>query len=487
MKKTIIVLAAMTAIGCCAAAAQAENRAGAFNLTPVIGGYTFDGTQDIDENMLYGLRAGYNFTDRLGLEGLFHFVHTNEQSTGVDKNLNVFNYRLEALYSLFPKNILVPHIAAGYGGIRSEAQNNGIYDTDAGVFSYGIGAKYFVTDDVALRADLRQLIINRGPTFYNYEYTLGLNFQLGGVQPVAAPAPAPKAVAPPPPPAPTSSLTVSPTTVVKGSPATLNWTSANTSGCSITPDIGGVQTAGSMTITPDASTTYSLSCSGAGGTTASTTSLAVTLPAPVDSDMDGVPDSRDKCPGTPAGVKVDADGCPLDTDKDGVADYLDKCPGTPLGVKVDADGCPLDSDKDGVTDNLDKCPDTPVGTKVNKDGCPLAVCKKITLDLEFDFNKADVKPADFDKLKNVAVEMKSFDTATVLLEGHTDNKGAEKYNMKLSQRRADAVRSFIIEQHGIDAGRLTAKGFGESKPVASNASDEGRAKNRRVEAVFTCH
>jgi len=83
--------------------------------------------------------------------------------------------------------------------------------------------------------------------------------------------------------------------------------------------------------------------------------------------------------------------------------------------------------------------------------------------------------------------MKSFDTATVLLEGHTDNKGADKYNMKLSQRRADAVRTFIIEQHGVDAGRLTAKGFGETKPVASNATDEGRAKNRRVEAVFTCH
>src|ERR1700690_2755146 len=90
-------------------------------------------------------------------------------------------------------------------------------------------------------------------------------------------------------------------------------------------------------------------------------------PKPVDSDGDGVVDSLDKCPNTPAGVKVDAQGCPLDSDGDGVPDYLDKCPNTPAGVKVDAQGCPLDSDGDGVPDYLDKCPNTPAGTA---DGCP---------------------------------------------------------------------------------------------------------------------
>jgi len=117
-----------------------------------------------------------------------------------------------------------------------------------------------------------------------------------------------------------------------------------------------------------------------------------------DSDMDGVSDNKDKCPDTPAGVAVDANGCPVDTDGDGVADYLDdcptvkgltslkgcpdadgdgvadkddKCPDTPKGVKVDAKGCPLDSDNDGVPDYLDKCPDTPKGWKVDVNGCPL--------------------------------------------------------------------------------------------------------------------
>src|SRR6266700_621532 len=94
---------------------------------------------------------------------------------------------------------------------------------------------------------------------------------------------------------------------------------------------------------------------------------------PVDSDGDGVPDGIDQCPATPAGVAVDSAGCPLDSDKDGVPDGIDKCPNTPAGATVDASGCPLDSDLDGVPDGLDQCPNTPAGTKVDAAGCPLPV------------------------------------------------------------------------------------------------------------------
>ncbi|HEX4872802.1 MAG TPA: thrombospondin type 3 repeat-containing protein [Nevskiaceae bacterium] len=93
---------------------------------------------------------------------------------------------------------------------------------------------------------------------------------------------------------------------------------------------------------------------------------------PVDSDGDGVPDFKDECPGTPAGVQVSANGCPLDADGDGVPDYLDQCPDSPAGQAVNAQGCPLtDSDGDGVPDNVDKCPDSPKGQPVGPDGCPL--------------------------------------------------------------------------------------------------------------------
>jgi OOP family OmpA-OmpF porin len=220
-----------------------------------------------------------------------------------------------------------------------------------------------------------------------------------------------------------------------------------------------------------------------------------------DSDGDGVVDDLDKCPGTPSGVQVDKDGCPLDSDGDGVPDYLDKCPGTPAGVKVDQEGCPLDSDGDGVPDYLDKCPGTPAGVQVDQDGCPPPVVEKIvpqaakameaaivekgrvTLNVEFDFDKSIVKKKYHEEIAELAAVMKKYPDLKITIEGHTDNVGGLIYNEKLSQRRADAVKKYLVEKLGIDASRLNAKGYGEIRPIESNATKEGRQKNRRVEAA----
>ncbi|MCA1981252.1 MAG: OmpA family protein, partial [Calditerrivibrio sp.] len=171
---------------------------------------------------------------------------------------------------------------------------------------------------------------------------------------------------------------------------------------------------------------------------------------------------------------------PLDSDKDGVYDYLDKCPGTPNGVKVDKDGCPLDSDKDGVFDGLDKCPGTPKGSIVDKDGCELS----ISLLIHFDTNKAVVKEEYYDEIEKVANFMKNHPDIKIEIAGHTDSRGDRNKNIELSQSRAEAVMEVLITKFGIEKSKISAKGYGPDKPVDTNETEEGRSKNRRVEAVI---
>ncbi|MDR3668488.1 MAG: OmpA family protein [Ignavibacteriaceae bacterium] len=205
---------------------------------------------------------------------------------------------------------------------------------------------------------------------------------------------------------------------------------------------------------------------------------------PLDADGDGVPDYLDKCPNTPAGVKVDAEGCPLDSDGDGVPDYLDKCPNTPKGVAVDKDGCPLDSDGDGVPDYLDKCPNTPKGTKVDANGCPVMKEEfkhfKLSGDANFNSGKSVLLPAAYPVLDKLADAMVSNPNYKWSVEGYTDSKGKDASNIKLSEKRAQAVVDYLVSK-GVNKNVFTIKGFGKANPVADNKTEEGRAKNRRVE------
>jgi OOP family OmpA-OmpF porin len=207
---------------------------------------------------------------------------------------------------------------------------------------------------------------------------------------------------------------------------------------------------------------------------------------PKDADGDGVTDDLDKCPGTPMGEMVDASGCtlPKDSDGDGVTDNLDKCPGTAKGAKVDASGCLPDSDGDGVTDDLDKCPGTAVGTKVDANGCEQMLgATKTTLILEgvtFATNSADLTPEARTVLDGIAVKAEANPTLRVEVAGHSDSKGSRDYNLKLSQKRAESVRSYLISK-GVAGDRMVAKGYGPDQPVASNDTEEGRAQNRRIQ------
>jgi OOP family OmpA-OmpF porin len=147
---------------------------------------------------------------------------------------------------------------------------------------------------------------------------------------------------------------------------------------------------------------------------------------------------------------------------------------------------PLDSDGDGVTDDIDQCPNTPAGTRVDSVGCPLPVAQvaSIKLKVNFGFDSDKVEEQYFSDLGELATFLKRFEDVYVEIEGHTDSVGPEDYNKGLSQRRAQAVVDLLVNEHGIAANRLTPVGFGESKPVASNDTEEGRAQNRRVMATL---
>ena len=197
----------------------------------------------------------------------------------------------------------------------------------------------------------------------------------------------------------------------------------------------------------------------------------------------------DRCPNTAEGEKVDEHGCgpgQLDADSDGVADAQDQCPNTVIGELVDPRGCGRDADGDKVPDIADRCPDTPTRASVDENGCPSMFqqgAKTVTLQgVTFATGSATLTPESEAALHNVAKQLQASPEVRVQVAGFTDNTGSRSANIKISQKRAVAVEKFL-EQNGVSPGQLSAKGFGPDKPVASNKTAEGRAKNRRVELI----
>lgn len=198
----------------------------------------------------------------------------------------------------------------------------------------------------------------------------------------------------------------------------------------------------------------------------------------IDSDNDGVTDDQDQCPNIPGLVSLG--GCP-DTDSDGIIDSQDLCPRVPGTVATR--GCP-DTDGDTVIDSDDDCPNTP--GSVTNNGCPeLSEEDKATLEfaaqnIQFETARATLLPASRSILDQVADILRRNAAFSVSIDGHTDSIGSAINNQRLSEQRAKTCYDFLIAR-GIPASRLSFNGFGESKPIADNATREGRERNRRVE------
>ncbi len=200
-----------------------------------------------------------------------------------------------------------------------------------------------------------------------------------------------------------------------------------------------------------------------------------------DKDNDGVLDNKDECPdkaGTP-----ENNGCPfVDTDGDGILDKDDACPEV-AGI-TENKGCPKDTDGDGIADKDDNCPETK-GTVANM-GCPeltQAVQKALNAyakTILFNTGKATINSQSDVVLNDILNILKQYPNAKFTVEGHTDNTGSSSLNQRLSEQRANAVKDYLVFR-GVDSSRLVAQGFGENKPLANNATREGRERNRRVE------
>jgi outer membrane protein OmpA-like peptidoglycan-associated protein len=240
---------------------------------------------------------------------------------------------------------------------------------------------------------------------------------------------------------------------------------------------------------------------------------------PTDADGDGVSDGLDSCPATPSGATVDTTGCPLDADGDAVFDGLDRCPGTPPGVLVDQIGCPSDNDGDGVLNDVDACPATPVGTQVDDRGCEVAQdtdgdgiadpqdrcpntapgqnvdavgCPVLFMveqgqrrplvlqGVTFASGRSVLTEDSYATLDEVAASLLAHPEIRIEIAGHTDATGSQEVNTRLSLARARAVMMHLARR-GVSPERMEARGYGPDRPIATNGTPEGRARNRRVE------
>ena len=219
-----------------------------------------------------------------------------------------------------------------------------------------------------------------------------------------------------------------------------------------------------------------------------------------DKDGDGIQDPVDKCPLDPEDFDgfQDEDGCPdLDNDNDGIPDINDTCPNEPEDADgfQDEDGCPdYDNDNDNILDINDKCPNEPEDYDGDQDddGCPdeykLIVVKDDRIEIKqkifFQTAKAKIRPVSYAILNEVADVLKKRTKLQIRIEGHTDSRGGAAYNKRLSQKRAESVRTYLAGQ-GIVVGRMDAVGYGEDRPIEDNNTADGRERNRRVEFHIT--
>ena len=455
------VLGALLALAGGFTAVRAEDKFGV-DVTPYAGTVIFSDDIGLKEPLLYGGRIGLFPWAHFGIEGNYSraTASVDTDSSGVP-DVTFQHYGGDLVWRIAPYGTVVPFLLAGIGEAK--------YEPDGGpdsvnlketAYNVGGGLLFKLNRNLGIRLDARDVMHDlvdasgESKLQHNFVGTGGLSLMFGGPFPDD-----------------------DQDGVENGKdrcPDTPLGALVDKDGCPIDSDGDGV---------PDGldqcpNTPQGASVDGNG--------------CPTDADGDGVFDGIDQCPGTPSGAVVDDRGCPVDSDGDGVADGLDQCPNTPAGATVDAQGCPTDADGDGVFDGIDLCPNTPLGARVDKDGCPIEISEIETLmldtglirlaDINFETGKADIHPDSYAKLDEVGKVLSQWPQLQIEIGGHTDSRGSEELNQRLSQERAQSVLSYLTGKFPqIQQSQYSVVGYGESSPIEPNNSAANMAKNRRVE------
>ncbi len=465
MVKRLVIACLVTIVALAARQVAAEPLGKHFELTP-FGGWTWmDGDtkavtgHPLADDIHFGGRAGYIFSHLWGIELAGGVTPTSEDTPDNPKDATFSHFSGNVLFTPFNKRSGGPFLFGGVGSARIKPSGG---ETESGTsFEFGGGARFWLSDALGVRLEVRNVSNSIEPasgkvSLDNVIVGGGVTFALGAT------------------PRDTDGDGVPDKT--DKCPDTPHGAKVDASGCPIDLDHDGVFDG--LDQCPDTPAGAKVDAKG----------------CPTDADGDGVFDGIDTCPDTPHGAKVDAKGCPIDSDGDGVFDGIDQCENTAKGCTVDEKGCPKDTDGDGVCDGVDLCPASPAGVQVDEKGCPTELIERETelLDtgmirlqgINFETNKADIKPESFPALDVVGQVLTKWPELKIEIGGHTDSRGSAAKNQKLSLARAKAVEAYLVQKFpGLQASQFTEKGYGASRPVVPNRDETSWAMNRRVEFV----
>ncbi|MFN3199300.1 MAG: OmpA family protein [Bradymonadia bacterium] len=488
-----------------AAPAHSQVRPGSVELG-VYGGY-WEGDGILKDAPIIGGRIMYNLSRIFGLEVSYGFVPTEAERfedvptaggltrQAVTEDQNVHETSLNLVVHL-SDTVITPYISVGADMVNAEETSFGP--------NVALGAKYYMTEDLSLRADVRAYFSEDdqfGNSFFHSEATLGLGYQLGGDYDID------------------NDGIKNVDDQCKTKPEDKDGFE-DSDGCPEPDnDQDGIKDVDDKCPNEkedadgDADEDGCPDLDKDGDGVDDKVDQCVDTPEDKDgfededgcpeddNDKDGIKDAEDKCPNEAEDKDgfEDTDGCPdTDNDKDSILDTADKCPDGAEDKDgfQDEDGCPdPDNDHDGVLDADDKCPAEKevINGFEDEDGCPDKGASKVKITREgieileqvyFENGKAVIKTKSLVLLNQVALTLNAADyVKKVEVQGHTDDRGKDAANMELSQKRAEAVRDYLTSR-GIAGDRLIAKGYGETQPIASNKTRKGRATNRRVAFVI---